>query len=135
MGRASLSTCAALKLDTHVEASGRSPGNRNLLDIEDNFFVGAVPTDKAVHDKIGCETGFVSCIYSIKVGKRYLSLSDPDVNDIVAAFEIGECSKKSMHGFYRACTELTISILFPEQCQTQMTNEVSERLPTGLIQK
>ncbi|GAU97955.1 hypothetical protein RvY_09170 [Ramazzottius varieornatus] len=87
---------ALLKLDNHPEISGRSPGSRNFLDIEDNLFVGSVPSQhELVYDKLGCKTGFVGCVYSMKIGKRYLGLTDPDVNDIVAAFEIGECGKNA----------------------------------------
>lgn len=43
-----------------------------------------------IFDKIGTKSGFIGCIFSLKVGKRFLGLTDPGFQDTIAAFEIGE---------------------------------------------
>ncbi|OQV20149.1 Agrin [Hypsibius exemplaris] len=83
-----------LRLDGHPEVLGRCSGVRQFLDLEDSLFIGYVPTSNpSVFDRIGTKMGLVGCIYSMKLGKQFIGLTDPDFRDTIAAFEIGECGK------------------------------------------
>ncbi|CAB3365946.1 Hypothetical predicted protein [Cloeon dipterum] len=64
-----------LKLDDFEDVAGQSQGSLKSLDLQEDAFVGYVPTqEKKVYENIGTSLGLIGCIRKLKIGRKVVEL-------------------------------------------------------------
>lgn len=83
-----------LKLDDFEDVGGQSLGTLKSLDLEEDAFIGSVPTQIAkVFENIGTSKGLMGCIRRLKLGRHVSELHigrDPLIQKVEAVTECGD---------------------------------------------
>lgn len=80
-----------LKLDEGEEVQGESPGSLKALDLEEDAFIGYIPTNYTrIFENVGTDKGLRGCIRKIKIGRRTLEFKEDSLLQAEGIHECGE---------------------------------------------
>nr|XP_022901915.1 agrin-like isoform X3 [Onthophagus taurus] len=64
-----------LKVDDNEDVAGQSQGNLRALDLEEDAFIGYVPSNYSrVYENVGIDRGLQGCIRRLRIGRRTVEL-------------------------------------------------------------
>lgn len=116
-----------LKLNDGEDVRGESPGSLKALDLEEDAFIGYVPTNHTrVFENIGTDKGLRGCIRKLKIGRRSFEFREDNVIQTEGVHECGESPCVSVPCQNGGTCEAIDSILFRCYCTQYYTGDFCE---------
>lgn len=116
-----------LKLDDGEDVRGESPGTLKALDLEEDTFVGYVPTNHSkVFENIGTKNGFRGCIRKLNIGRRELKFREDNIIHFEGVHECGESPCVSVPCKNEGTCEAIDLVVFRCHCTIHYTGDYCE---------